>query len=133
MFLKIVQMTKTFSLIIFIFISFNIFARDSRSAWHNRDIRHFEKHDRAVWHGGVWRHGRYGGRLGWWWIVGPTWYYYPRPIYPAPDPYIPPVTTIQSPAPQVQNWYYCEASKEYYPYTSSCPGGWKTIPANPPK
>ena len=108
--------------------------------WHGGDIRHFETRDRHIWRGGHWSHARYGGRLGWWWIVGPSWYFYSRPIYPYPDPYRPPTVVVlpeaSSPStsspPTVQNWYFCEASKEYYPYVSTCPTGWKTVPAIPP-
>jgi len=107
-----------------------------------RDIRHFENHHLAVWREGYWRHGRHEGRLGWWWIAAGAWYFYPEPIYPYPDPYVPPVVVVQpAPTPQVaptapppaqsQSWYYCEASKAYYPYVATCPAGWKTVPANP--
>ena len=79
------------------------------------------------------------GRLGWWWVVGGVWYFYPQPAYPYPDPYVPPVVVVdqapQSDTPSVpppaQNWYYCEASKSYYPYVANCPAGWKTVPATP--
>ena len=72
------------------------------------------------------------GRWGWWWIVGPTWYFYPEPVYPYPNPYEPPVAVIVQPAPAKpappppppQNWYYCESAKGYYPYVPACPGGW---------
>lgn len=112
-----------------------------RGHWHGGDIRHFERHDRGIWRGGHWRHTSYGGRLGWWWIVGPSWYYYSRPIYPYPDPYVPPVVIVEGTTstqsstaqPPVQNWYYCEASNQYYPYVDTCPAGWKTVPATPPK
>jgi len=102
----------------------------------HRDIRHFDRHDYAVWRSGSWRHGWHEGRLGWWWIVAGAWYFYPEPVYPYPDPYIPPVVVAQ-PLPQpepppAQFWYFCTASKGYYPYVSSCPGGWKTVPATPP-
>ncbi len=105
--------------------------------WHGGNIHRFELHDRHVWRGGGWHHVRYGGRLGWWWVVGPSWYYYSRPVYPYPDPYLPPVVwenTANQTAPTptvVQNWYYCEKTKEYYPYVATCPGGWKTVPATP--
>lgn len=120
-----------------------------RERWHG-DIRHFESHDRGLWRGGNWHHGRHDGRLGWWWVVAGTWYFYPQPVYPYPDPYQPPVVVVQpspvevqappspSAAPQpaapaaAQSWYYCEAAKGYYPYVPSCPGGWKTVPAAPP-
>jgi hypothetical protein len=105
----------------------------------DRDIRHFESRHLPVWRGGYWHHSRHDGRLGWWWVVGGVWYFYPQPVYPYPDPYIPPVVVVdqapQSGTPSVpppaQSWYYCEASKSYYPYVSSCPAGWKTVPATP--
>lgn len=105
-----------------------------------RDIRHFDNRHLPVWRAGTWRHGRHDGRVGWWWVVAGMWYFYPAPIYPYPDPYIPPYAVVQTappatvpavPAPP-QNWYYCEASKSYYPYVSSCPAGWKAVPATPP-
>ncbi len=36
------------------------------------------------WRRGYWFHGAYGGRDGWWWVIGPTWYYYTSPVYPYP-------------------------------------------------
>jgi hypothetical protein len=89
-----------------------------------------------VWGGGYWHHGWYGPRFGWWWVVGPSWYYYPAPVYPYPNPYVPPVviqTTPAQPGPApAQYWYYCAASKAYYPYVAECPGGWQQVPATPP-
>jgi len=38
----------------------------------------------AHWTNGYWFHGNYSGYAGWWWVVGPTWYYYPTPYYPYP-------------------------------------------------
>ncbi len=110
------------------------------------DIRHFESHDAVRWRQGYWHHGHHEGRLGWWWVIGGLWYFYPQPVYPYPDPYQPPVVVIQqsapvapapapAPAPSVaapQVWYYCEASSSYYPYVPTCPGGWKVVPATPP-
>jgi hypothetical protein len=66
--------------------------------WHG-DIRHF---DHNYWHGGHWWHGTYGARLGWWWIVGPDWYWYAAPVYPY---------------------------RQYYPYVGVCPSGWRAVPA----
>lgn len=103
----------------------------------------------AHWHDGYWNHGYYRGRLGWWWVTGGAWYWYSAPVYPYPDPYVPPVVVntpaipavpatppppaeVASPAP-AQVWYYCKAAKQYYPYVSECPGGWKTVPAEPPR
>src|SRR5689334_6763878 len=74
-----------------------------RHDWdHDRD-RHVE-HEHP-WHGpelerwrhGTWWHGRRHGQAGWWWIVGDVWYYYPAPIYPYPDPYVPPVVVAPAP------------------------------------
>jgi hypothetical protein len=97
------------------------------------------------WRGGAWRQTRHNGRFGWWWVVGGgSWYFYSQPVYPYPDPYIPSVVVTQSepvestpdivvaPATASQSWYYCESSQGYYPYTASCPEGWKSVPATPP-
>ena len=108
--------------------------------WHG-DIRVFHDHDYARWRGGYWHHGYHEGRLGWWWVVGGLWYFYPRVVYPYPDPYTPPVVVVQptapvTPAPNAppppQYWYYCNSAKTYYPYVASCPEGWKEVPATPP-
>lgn len=53
----------------------------------------------AGWPQGYWYHGSYAGRPGWWWIVGPGWYYYPAPIYPYPPPDAVPVYVVQVNAP----------------------------------
>lgn len=118
--------------------------RVERRSWGgDRDIRRFEDRHRSVWTSGRWHHGTHNGRVGWWWIAAGLWYFYPVPVYPYPDPYIPPVVVVQpaptpEPAPvvvpqaQPQNWYYCEASQSYYPYVASCPAGWKAVPATPP-
>jgi hypothetical protein len=110
------------------------------------DIRYFDRHDLPRWRGGAWRQTRHDGRFGWWWVVGGgSWYFYSQPVYPYPDPYIPSVVVTQSepvdstpdivvaPAAASQSWYYCESSQGYYPYTASCPEGWKTVPATPPE
>lgn len=117
---------------------------DGDRGWHG-DIRHFESHDARHWQSGGWRHGSHGGRVGWWWVIGGLWYFYPQPVYPYPDPYRPPVVVIeqaapppvvmQAPvasAPPTQFWYYCEPVRGYYPYVASCPSGWRTVPATPP-
>ncbi|HET7362598.1 MAG TPA: hypothetical protein VFJ70_03400 [Burkholderiales bacterium] len=70
---------------------------------------------------------------------GPYWgpaYYYPAPLYyPAPVAVSPP-----APAQYVERsdqplssgyWYYCDASRAYYPYVKECPGGWKAVPPSP--
>jgi len=109
------------------------------------DIHHFYAHDYAHWRGGSWYHGYHGGHLGWWWTVDGFWYSYPQPIYPYPNPYVPPVVITQQPEsgyqeqgyeqqepPPAQNWYYCNSSRNYYPYVSACPEGWQMVPATPP-
>lgn len=120
-------------------------SRDHGRAWRG-DIQRFEAHDLGHWRTGSWRHGRHAGRYGWWWVLGGTWYFYPRPVYPYPDPFLPPGVVVQVPPAQVvvpepvvapapaapQFWYYCDAAKAYYPYVAACPSGWKTVPANPP-
>jgi hypothetical protein len=74
-------------------------------------------------------------------------YYYPAPYYyPAyyPYPYYPPVVVQQSPpvyterqdvAPANEQgyWYYCAATRGYYPYVKNCSRTWmQVVPqANP--
>lgn len=50
---------------------------------------------------------------------------YAEPVYAAPPAYA-------APAPAVtENWYYCQSSAMYYPYTNACPEGWQVLPARP--
>ena len=84
------------------------------------DYGRLRGNDWGAWRGGHWRHGYHGGSLGWWWIVGPTWYYYPQPVYPYPGPWAAPA----------QYWYYCPSSRIYYPYVPLCPG-WQQLPVMP--
>lgn len=105
--------------------------------WHG-DIARFHEHDWSVWRGGHWAHQVHGGRMGWWWVVGGAWYFYPSPVYPYPSPWEPPPAVIVTPpagavppAPPTPYWYLCEAAGTYYPYTATCPGGWKQVPAVP--
>jgi hypothetical protein len=79
-------------------------------------------------------------------VVGPLWspFYYPSPYYYPPYPPVvieraPPVyieqSTSSAPAPQATEsryWYYCRASKAYYPYVNECPGGWQRVSPRPP-
>jgi hypothetical protein len=103
--------------------------RRHEERWHG-DIRQFRNRDLPRWRAGKWHHEFHDGRLGWWWVVGTIWYFYPRPVYPYPDPYAPQV--ILPPAPP-QYWYYCSSSGAYYPYVPVCPEGWRMIPAAPPR
>lgn len=105
--------------------------------WHG-SIYRLHDHDHVRWRHGRWHHGYHGGRLGWWWTVGPSWYWYPAPVYPYPEPYTPPVviqvptTPAAPPQAQAPMWYYCAQPEGYYPYVSECPGGWQPVPATPP-
>lgn len=99
--------------------------------WHRgHNVIHVHGHR----HHGHWRHGHHHGRLGWWWVVGSAWYFYPRVVYPYPHEQSavviqqPPVAS--GPAP-TQYWYFCESSQTYYPYVASCAEGWKPVPAMP--
>jgi len=92
-------------------------AWSAHGAWHG-DIGHF---DIDRWRGGHWWNGPYGGRVGWWWIVGPDWYWYPAPLGVYPDPFTPPGA-----APGY--WYWCDAYQQYYPYVGACPSGWRAVP-----
>jgi hypothetical protein len=100
------------------------------------DIHHFHEHDIAHWRAGSWRHDWHGGREGWWWIVGGVWYFYPSPVYPYPDPYLPPVAVAPQPAPTppapAQYWYYCPNPAGYYPYVAQCQTDWQKVPATTP-
>jgi hypothetical protein len=73
----------------------------------------------------------------------PYYYGYPYPAYPyayppvvvqsAPPVYVEQGAAQTAPAPAPADWYYCAASKSYYPYVSECPGGWQRVPAQPPR
>lgn len=96
--------------------------------------------------GSAWAHG---GRVGVGVYFGPYWgpgpWYYPPPYYyrpevvvvPAPQPTVyveqqsAPVETTNRAAEQY--WYYCGASKGYYPYVKECPGGWQKVLPHPDK
>jgi len=71
-------------------------------------------------------------------------YGYPAPAYGYPPAavgaYSSPAYVEQgvaqgAPAPaqaQAQgDWYYCAASRTYYPYVGECPAGWQRMPAQP--
>ena len=95
--------------------------------WHG-EIGRFHEHDLGRWRGGQWHHERHHGRLGWWWIVGGVWYFYPSPVYPYPDPYQPPLAPVPPPA-APQYWYYCTDPAGYYPYIAQCRVNWQAVPS----
>jgi hypothetical protein len=105
--------------------------------WGHGDIARFREGDLDRWRAGHWVHGEHLGRLGWWWVVGGAWYFYPVPVYPYPDPYSPPMVAAPAPPPSLQSppqyWYYCPSAKGYYPYVAECPEGWRpVVPQTPP-
>ena len=107
-----------------------------RHQWGDGDIRHFHDHDWDDWHHGFWNQGWYGGYFGWWFVVSGVWFWYPVPVYPYPDPSVPPTFIVPPPpagaAPvTTPYWYYCPASNGYYPYITTCPSGWQQVPATP--
>ena len=65
----------------------------------------------------------------------PPYYYYPPAVVAVPAA---PTTYIEKDSPraapsQRSYWYYCEASKTYYPYVKECPGGWlRVVPQTTP-
>ena len=82
--------------------------------------------------------------------VGGVPYYYANDIYyrngpggyvvveaPAEGSYTqappPPAPAPQAAPPQAPGmWYYCDAARAYYPYVSTCPAGWRAVPASAP-
>lgn len=133
-----------------LFISLPALAEHGERHFEGREFHHDgrgwrgDRHTVEVWRGGNWVHERHEGRLGWWWVAAGMWYFYPSPVYPYPDPYIPPVVVVNQPPatapapvtvqaqPPQQYWYYCDSRKAYYPYVASCPQAWRPVPAQPP-
>jgi hypothetical protein len=126
----------------------------SQAEWHSYTGLEFRFHrpvDYHNWHRGGWHHGWHDNRLGWWWVVAGSWYFFNRPVYPYPSADVPPVIIEQEPevmvvsppvtvpayvpppAPvaSVQTWYYCKSTNSYYPYVSSCGEGWMQVAATP--
>ena len=113
----------------------------------------------GAYYGGGYR--GYGGYPGWGWggfaagvavaglaaesaymaaypYYGASYYppYYAQPVSAAPV-YVPPAVVQQqplvaAPPPTSASWYYCRASKAYYPYVQTCKAGWQTVPTVPP-
>jgi len=110
-------------------------AERSRHEGARVESHRFNEHDLGRWRGGRWYDGRHSGRVGWWWIVGGIWYFYPAAVYPYPNPYLPPGVVVQAvPAPSnaPQYWYYCANPRGYYPYVPACRVIWQPVPARPP-
>lgn len=77
----------------------------------------------------------FGGAWGYPWYPYTVPYYdYPSPAYyPPPIYYVPPPQTVTSSEPDGY-WYYCAASKSFYPYVKECADGrWERVePRAPP-
>lgn len=63
-------------------------------------------------------------------------YVQPQPVYMTPYPVQPvyvgqSAATAMPPGPSANNWYYCQSSAMYYPYTQACPEGWLAVPSQP--
>lgn len=82
---------------------------------------------------GYWAPGYWGAGY----FPPPPIYYYPAYDYPVYAPVVinqaPPVYIEQSAPPAAQQyWYYCAASRGYYPHVKSCAGGWmRVLPQEP--
>lgn len=68
------------------------------------------------------------------WYYPPSYYHYPPPAVYVPAQ---PTTYIEqgSSAPAADSagwWYYCDASRGYYPYVKECANGWQRVPPAPP-
>lgn len=86
--------------------------------------------ERGAWQQGGWRHVEHNGYLGWWWVVGDSWFFYPAPIYPyplyiGPDYYYNYYDYYSTPT---YYWYYCEDPAGYYPTVQECNGPWEPVP-----
>ena len=73
-----------------------------------------------------------------WWWGPPAYYYHPAPVYvapPEPKVYVERSEVdgaVQQDRPSGDWWYYCEATRGYYPYVKTCPSGWQRVPPAPP-
>ena len=91
-----------------------------------------------AWHGGY-GHSRFGVFVG---VPLFSPWYYPPAYYNPPYPYYPPAVVAAPPvyteqggsnqsAPAQQYWYYCNASRAYYPDVNECSGGWQRVAPQP--
>jgi len=89
----------------------------------------------------------FGGYFGYPWF---PYYAYPFGYYPHAYPYGYPYAypaypytypdysntydqpTVYSEPEQPYSWYYCREPEGYYPYVTSCPGGWTKVVPTPP-
>jgi hypothetical protein len=99
-------------------------------AFRGHSFRQFSPTERDAWTRGGWRHVNHNGYLGWWWVVGDDWFFYPAPIYPyplyvGPDYYYDYYSYYPAPA---YYWYYCEDPPGYYPAVQDCNVPWQPVP-----
>src|SRR5262245_38260255 len=81
------------------------------------DCHSVHERDLGRWRAGHWVRGEHAGRFGWWWVADGSWFFYAGPIYPYPDPYVPPAVMGEAAPPEEPTyWYYCESLKAYYPW-----------------
>ncbi|RQR81245.1 hypothetical protein DIE11_13145 [Burkholderia sp. Bp9012] len=92
----------------------------------------------AVATGGVAHAARVGVYVGpgypYYYPVVPAPYYYPPPVVVVPVDPGPPPEYVEKDQPLqggADVWYYCDASKHYYPYVKTCKSGWRSVPARP--
>ena len=85
------------TIIIAFAISFFTPMASARFFHRRRAFYHPAHYYTGPWRGGYWFHGAYSGRRGWWWVVGPSWYYYPAPVYPYPTQNVTEVIEVQVP------------------------------------
>jgi len=86
----------------------------------------------------AWGHTRFSFGV----VIGAPFYpwYYPPYYYPpvvvapaAPTNYIEQAAT-GAPSQRSSYWYYCQASRTYYPYVKECPAGWlRVVPQATPQ
>jgi hypothetical protein len=129
--MRILQHRTAGMLLVLAFAILPIAAGGDGWRYRDHDIHRFRHHDFDVWRHGHWHHGWHDGRFGWWWVAGGVWYLYPAPVYPYPDPYVPPPVVVLPPPPPPGFWYYCKNPPGYYPYVPVCYGPWHSIPATP--
>jgi hypothetical protein len=103
-------------------------------AFNGHNFAHMPTPDHEAWRGGAWRHELHDGHLGWWWVVGGSWFFYPAPIFPyptyiGPDYYYDYYSSYPAPS---YYWYYCEDPPGYYPYVQDCNVDWQPVPPQGP-
>ncbi len=94
------------------------------------------------WKIGHWQQGWHRGRYGWWWRTRHRWFFYLTPIRPYPPYYGSgpiPLTGgpavgspfLMEPPPPTQLRWYCLSPPGFYPFVTSCMGGWVAVDGPP--